>query len=92
MGWVDFDVDREWLEPGEVNVGYNVVPQYRRRGYASRAVELLLRHLVERTAAHTATLMIHPDNVASLGVAARTGFVAAPTGRSDVYLKRRLDT
>ena len=92
VGWVDFDVDREWLEPGEVNVGYNVVPQYRRRGYASRAVELLLRHLVERTAAHTATLMIHPDNVASLGVAARTGFVAAPTGRSDVYLKRRLDT
>jgi RimJ/RimL family protein N-acetyltransferase len=92
VGWVDFDVDRQWLEPGEVNVGYTVFPQYRQRGYASRAVTLLLRHLVERTSAHTATLAIHPDNVASLGVAARAGFAPAPTDRSDVYLKRRLDS
>jgi RimJ/RimL family protein N-acetyltransferase len=92
VGWVDFDTERAWLEPGEVNVGYNVFPQYRRRGYASRSVLLLLRYLADRTTAHTATLMIHPDNLASLGVAARAGFAAAPTDRADVYLRRRIDS
>ena len=31
--WSPENLGGEWLEPEEVNVGYNVFPQYRRRGY-----------------------------------------------------------
>jgi RimJ/RimL family protein N-acetyltransferase len=79
VGWVDYDVDvdHDWLLPGEVNVGYHVFAPHRRKGYASRAVALLLRHLAEETEHHTATLLIDPGNEASLAVAARTRFVAS---------------
>jgi RimJ/RimL family protein N-acetyltransferase len=77
VGWVDYDADQTWLLPGEVNVGYNVFPAFRRNGYASRAVELLLLYLDDGTRFHTATLSIDARNVASLGVAARAGFVLA---------------
>jgi RimJ/RimL family protein N-acetyltransferase len=88
VGWVDFDTDRRWLQRGEVNIGYSVFAPCRSKGYASRAVELLLRHLDESTPFDTATLLIHPENRASLRVAAKTGF--APSGAIDGsrYFKR----
>jgi len=88
VGWVDFDVDRSWLQSGEVNVGYNVFAAHRGSGYASRAVELLIRHLAESTAFDAATLVIHPDNAASLAVAAKCGFVPNGETESSRYFKR----
>ena len=78
VGWVDADPTATHVQPGEVNVGYNVFAPYRRKGYASRAVELLMRYLVECTPFHIASVSIDDGNVASLGVAARTRFV--PSG------------
>jgi RimJ/RimL family protein N-acetyltransferase len=75
VGWVDYDVEHDWLQPGEVNVGYYVFPGARGRGYASRAVELLLVHLLEHTKHTTATLVIRRENVRSLRLAHRLGFV-----------------
>lgn len=75
VGWIDYDVERDWLQPGEVNVGYYLFPAARGRGYASRAVELLLSHLSRNTPYTAATLVIHPENVRSLRLARRLGFM-----------------
>jgi RimJ/RimL family protein N-acetyltransferase len=88
VGWIDYDVEHDWLEPGEVNVGYNVFPPQRGNGYATRAVELLMQHLEADTPYDTATLLIYPQNGPSLAVAARTRF--KPSGEVDGsrYFKR----
>lgn len=76
VGWVDYDRDddHDWLRPGEVNVGYCLFPAARGKGYASRAVELLLGHLARDTEHAVATLLIHPENTRSLALAGRLGF------------------
>jgi len=88
IGWVDFDIDRSWLEPGEVNVGYNMFAPHRGLGYASRAVKLLLHHLALTGEHHTATLLIHPDNLRSLALAERTGFTSHGDLDGNPYWKR----
>ena len=90
VGWVDYDTAQEYLDPGEVNIGYNVFAPHRGNGYASRAVELLISYLATFTSFHTATLLIDSHNVASVGVAARTGFVEQDEAPRDhnLYFKR----
>ena len=39
VGWVDYDLEWDWLEPGEANVGYYLFRGARGKGHASRAVE-----------------------------------------------------
>jgi len=75
VGWVDYDLEHEWLRPGEVNVGYYLFPAARGHGYASRAVELLLLHLGRATQHTVATLVIDRQNARSLRLARRLGFV-----------------
>lgn len=52
VGWIDYDLDHDWLQPGQVNVGYYLFPDARRKSYASRTVELPLLHLKTRYGAH----------------------------------------
>lgn len=91
VGWVDYDVDQAWLQPGEVNVGYSLFPSHRGRGYASRAVSLLLQHLAVETEYGTATLLIHPDNERSLALARRLGFTPCGDIEGNRYWKRAVD-
>lgn len=90
VGWVDYDIDpdHDWLEPGEVNVGYNVFAAARGNGYATRAVELLLQHLARDTDFRTATLLIDPDNDASLAVAERARFKPRGVVNGSRYFSR----
>jgi len=88
VGWVDYDHDRGWLEPDEVNLGYSVFAPHRGNGYATRAVELLLGHLAEDTDWAVATLLIHPDNQRSLALAARMGFDRVGDLDGNPYWKR----
>ena len=74
VGWVDFDIGREWLDPTEVNVGYHLFSASGGRGHATRAVMLLLHHVALRTDSDTATVLIDPGNVGSLALAERCGF------------------
>jgi RimJ/RimL family protein N-acetyltransferase len=62
---------------GIVEIGYSVLPEWQRRGYASEIVRMLLEHAftfasVERVIAHTTE-----ENTASISVLLRSGFQAA---------------
>jgi RimJ/RimL family protein N-acetyltransferase len=88
VGWVDYDTDRDWLRPDQVNVGYQVFPEHRGHGYATRAVRLLAKHLSADESVQEATLLIDERNTASLAVAARLG--AIPAAVADVPPMQRL--
>ncbi len=77
VGWVDVD-DRAWLEPHECNVGYLVFPEHRGKGFASRAVQLLLQLLASEGRYSVATLLIDRENEPSLGLARRLGYPRVP--------------
>ncbi len=74
VGWIDCDVERDWLQEGEVNIGYNVFAQHRRRGFATRSLRLLVEHLRADPDFAAATLLVDPANAASIAVAYRAGF------------------
>jgi RimJ/RimL family protein N-acetyltransferase len=88
VGWVDYDLEHDWLQPGEVNVGYYLFPAARGKGYASRAVELLLQHLDRETDHTVATLLIDHENVRSLRLARRLGFEARGEVEGDAFFAR----
>jgi RimJ/RimL family protein N-acetyltransferase len=90
VGWVDYDLGHDWLRPGEVNVGYYLFPAARGKGYASRAVELLLLHLRRATRHTAATLAIEPENVRSLRLARRLGFVEQREFEKGIFFVREL--
>jgi RimJ/RimL family protein N-acetyltransferase len=59
---------------GQVEVGYSVLPEWQRQGYATEMVELLVSHAfafakTREIVAHTAA-----ENAASIGVLISTGF------------------
>jgi RimJ/RimL family protein N-acetyltransferase len=60
------------------------------KGYASRAVELLLLHLDSETEHTIATLLIHPENVRSLRLARRLGFESKGQVEGDVFFVREV--
>lgn len=90
VGWVDYDLEHDWLEPGEVNVGYYLFPGARGKGYASRAVELLLQHLSRNTEHTVATLVIRPENSRSLSLARRLGFLQKGQLEGGLFFARDL--
>ncbi len=65
---------------GVVEIGYSVLPEWQRRGYASQIVDALVRRAfaqagVRRVIAHTT-----PSNVGSVAVLLRCGFRQVGTG------------
>lgn len=60
---------------GMVEIGYTVLPEYRRHGYAAAALATLLLRAAREPAVRTVRLTIAPDNLVSAHIAARFGFV-----------------
>lgn len=58
---------------GSVEIGYSVLPEYRRRGYASEAVGALLTWALDQPRVTRVVAATGRDNAASLGVLRRVG-------------------
>ncbi len=91
-GTIDAHTRQPYLAVGQANLAYGVYPDWRKRGYATRAVELVCRFLAESELAKCAVIRVDPENVASAGVARRAGFAFSHTtedddGRVDWYLR-----
>lgn len=82
--------------PNMAEIGYTIFEPWRRRGIASEALAAMLRFASEN-GTDQAVLSIAPDNLASLRLASRFGFVKIGTqideidGPEDVFLLSVLD-
>jgi len=76
-GMAEFNLDSAGcgLGNGEVNVSYQVYPAFRGRGFAGRAVSLLVEFLATIPGARAAVLRVEAGNEASVRVAAKAGFI-----------------
>jgi RimJ/RimL family protein N-acetyltransferase len=92
VGWIDYDQDRSWLLDGEANVGYNVFPPFRGHGYGTQALVLCQDFLEGLEPPLCATLLIDPQNAASLSLAARAGFREVAQLNGEVLLKHDVDS
>lgn len=90
VGWIDYDHDhdRDWLDEHEVNVGYNVFPEYRGRGYGTSALRLLCSFLDVQDPPLVPTLLIDPDNGPSLALGRRAGFEKVGEIKGQHFLRR----
>ncbi|MDX6233712.1 MAG: [ribosomal protein S5]-alanine N-acetyltransferase [Nocardioidaceae bacterium] len=59
---------------GEVELGYSIAPDHRRRGHASIVVAMLLDR-AHQAGVDRVIARINPDNLASIGVVTKAGFV-----------------
>ena len=81
IGMVEANTDAEKMEgveDGEANISYVLYPPARGRGYATRAVNLVLTFLAEKPF-FAAIIRADENNLRSTSVAKRCGFV--PTGQ-----------
>ena len=65
---------------GTVEVGYGIVADQRRKGYASEAVRGLLRHAFERPDVRRVIAETYPSLIGSIGVLRTCGFRSIPGG------------
>jgi ribosomal-protein-alanine N-acetyltransferase len=66
---------------GVVEIGFSVVPDRRRHGYATEAVGAMVDRVLQGPTVHSVVARCDAENVASIGVLEATGFVR--TGASD---------
>ncbi|HEV8573941.1 MAG TPA: GNAT family N-acetyltransferase [Dehalococcoidia bacterium] len=74
-GHIGFHGDPEAI--GRAELGYAVVPQYRRRGYATEAAQAMMDWAAAEHGVKQFFVSISPDNAPSLAMAARLGFKQA---------------
>jgi RimJ/RimL family protein N-acetyltransferase len=79
VAYVDCDLANNHVPTGEANISYVCSPEFRGRGFASRAVRLVCDFLRQRTRAQEAHLLVDMQNVASLRVAQAVGALEVET-------------
>ena len=77
-GYVECDPDNDdGLEPGDVNLSYAVHPWARGRGVATQAVRAICVFVRDHQIGSRAAIRVEAENVASVRVAEKCGFVHA---------------
>jgi [ribosomal protein S5]-alanine N-acetyltransferase len=61
-------------ESGTVEIGYSVLPERRRRGYATEAVRALTSWALEQPGVRAVTASCEPTNIGSIRALERAGF------------------
>ncbi|HEY2117327.1 MAG TPA: GNAT family protein [Candidatus Angelobacter sp.] len=92
IGFIEVNLAR-LANPDEVNVSYGIFPQWRRKGLALRAIDLMDQYLRTATEARQIVLRIFPANTASLKLAEKAGFTFhglfdEPEGRMARYVRK----
>lgn len=83
-----FGVKREKVSDTEVEVSYLLAPEFRGKGYASEAVNCILKFALEEWNCCQAAAKIHIDNRESIQFAKGLGFkLAEVTGKFVTYKK-----
>ncbi len=75
-GFVEANTDFEnvdGLSKGDANISYGLYPNYRGKGYATAAVNLILKFLKEK-GLRRAIIRVNPENEGSLKIPQRLGF------------------
>ena len=84
LGHIEFFKTVNYLD--ELELSYQIYDQAERgRGYATEAVNLLVRYLFGRLKTNRIRLIIHPENRASRRVAEKCGFTLEGTARGAWY-------
>jgi ribosomal-protein-alanine N-acetyltransferase len=73
------------LPDGTVEIGYSVVPEWRRQGYATELVQALIQRAFEEPRVRRILAEAEVANIASIGVLGRCGFRRMGTGREPHY-------
>jgi [ribosomal protein S5]-alanine N-acetyltransferase len=76
---------------GTVEIGYSVVPEWRRHGYATELVQALTLRAFAFPEVRRILAEAQVENVASIGVLVRCGFKRMGTGREPHYDRYQLD-
>lgn len=59
---------------GVFSYGIDIAPEFRRKGYASQAISLVLRYYFDQLRYQKCTVQVHSDNLASLALHEKLGF------------------
>ena len=95
VGMVEANLDLDGVRPGVANITYGIHPGSRGRGFAARAVVLLLEYLRTHTDTAVGMIQVEAENLPSIRIAERAGFryvgrrVTEP-GRCPLTFVRRL--
>jgi RimJ/RimL family protein N-acetyltransferase len=75
---------------GAWTIGYSVLPQFRRRGYASEATAALIAQAFEHEEVERIIAETYPELVASLGVMQKNGFRFVGPGEGERVIRYEL--